>query len=83
VAELRASNVPDELFAALEGRALGNRRSMEAEHHQIVEEALRPAYSKQQMLEALQGLAWDDPEFRPERSRDSGRADAIDGGVSR
>jgi plasmid stability protein len=73
VAQLHVRNVPDELVAALKERAARNRRSMEAEHRHLLEEALRPSYSKRRMLEALQGLAWDDPEFRPERSRDSGR----------
>jgi plasmid stability protein len=73
VAQLHVRNVPDDLVAALKERAFRNRRSMEAEHRNILEEVLRPTYSKQRMLEALQGLAWDEPEFRPERSRDSGR----------
>lgn len=73
VAQLHVRNVPDDLVAALKERAIRNRRSMEAEHRNILEEVLRPAYSKKRMLEALQGLAWDEPEFRPERSRDGGR----------
>ena len=73
MAQLHVRNVPDDLVAALKERAFRNRRSMEAEHRNILEEVLRPTYSKKRMLEALQGLAWDDPEFRPERSRDSGR----------
>ena len=73
MAQLHVRNVPDDLVAALKERAARNRRSMEAEHRNILEEVLRPAYSKKRMLEALQGLAWDDPEFRPERSRDTGR----------
>ncbi len=73
MAQLHVRNVPDDLVAALKERAGRNRRSMEAEHRNILEEVLRPAYSKKRMLEALQGLAWDDPEFRPERSRDTGR----------
>ena len=73
MAQLHVRNVPDDLVAALKERAFRNRRSMEAEHRNILEEVLRPAYSKKRMLEALQGLAWDESEFRPERSRDSGR----------
>jgi plasmid stability protein len=73
VARLRVRNIPNDLIAALKERAFRNRRSMEAEHRNILEEVLRPAYSKKCMLEALQGLAWDEPEFRPERSRDNGR----------
>ena len=73
MAQLHVRNVPEELVAALKERAGRHRRSMEAEHRQILEEVLRPAYSKQRMLDALQGLAWDDPEFRPERPRDDGR----------
>ena len=46
---------------------------MEAEHRRILEEVLRPTYSKGRMLEALEGLASDDPEFRPLRERDEGR----------
>ena len=73
MAQLHVRNVPEELVAALKERAGRNRRSMEAEHRIILEEVLRPAFTKKRMLEALQGLAWDDPEFRPERSRDTGR----------
>ena len=73
MAQLHVRNVPDDLVAALKERAGRNRRSMEAEHRNILEEVLRPAYSKKRMLEALQGLAWDDLEFRPERSQDTGR----------
>ncbi len=73
MAQLHVRNVPDDLVAALKERATGNRRSMEAEHRNILEEVLRPTFTKKRMLEALQGLAWDDPEFRPERSRDTGR----------
>ena len=40
---------------------------------QAAPKVLRPADSKKRMLEALQGLAWDDLEFRPERSQDTGR----------
>jgi plasmid stability protein len=68
MARLLVRNVPDDLVAALRERALRNRRSVEAEHRQILEDVLRPAYSRRRMLEALQGLAWTDPEFRPERS---------------
>ena len=73
MAQLHVRNVPDDLVAALKERAGRNRRSMEAEHRNILEEVLRPAYSKKRMLEALQGLAWGDPGFRPERSQDTGR----------
>jgi plasmid stability protein len=73
MAQLHVRNVPDDLVAALKERAGRNRRSMEAEHRNILEEVLRPAFTKKRMLEALQGLAWDDPEFQPERSRDTGR----------
>ena len=68
MAQLHVRNVPDELVTALKERAARNRRSMEAEHRNILEEVLRPAYSKKRMLEALQGLAWDNPEFRPQRA---------------
>lgn len=70
---LHLRNVPEEIVAALKERAARNRRSAEAEHRCILEEALRPRYSKKRMLEALQGLPWDDPDFRPERSKDTGR----------
>lgn len=73
MAQLHVRNVSDDLVAALKGRAARNQRSMEAEHRRILEEALRPTYSKRRMLEALEGLAWDDPEFRPLRERDAGR----------
>jgi plasmid stability protein len=76
VARLHVRNVPDELVAALKERAGRNRRSAEAEHRHILEEVLGLVYSKQRMLEALQGLAWDDPDFRPERPRDGGRLGA-------
>jgi len=39
----------------------------------MLEEVMRPAYSKKRMLEALQGPAWDEPEFRPEHARNGGR----------
>jgi plasmid stability protein len=74
MAQLHVRNVPDDLVAALKERAGRNRRSMEAEHRHILEEVLRPACPKERMLEALQGLAWDDPGFQPKRSRDSGGA---------
>ena len=73
MAQLHVRNVPEELVAALKTRAGQNRQSMEAEHRNILEEVLWPAFTKKRMLEALQGSAWDDPEFRPERSRDTGR----------
>ncbi|MFO1037839.1 MAG: Arc family DNA-binding protein [Geminicoccaceae bacterium] len=73
MAQLHVRNVPDDIVAALKSRAASSGRSMEAELRRILEEALRPAYTKKRMLEALQGLAWDDPDFRPERSRDTGR----------
>ena len=73
MAQLHVRNVADDLVAALKARAARNRRSMEAEHRPILEEALRPTYSKHRMLEALEGLAWDDPDFCPLRERDAGR----------
>jgi plasmid stability protein len=73
VAQLHVRNVPDDLVAALKERAFRNRRSMEAEHRTILEEVLWPTCSKKSMLEALQGLAWDEPEFQPERARDDDR----------
>jgi hypothetical protein len=38
-------------------------------HRRILEAALRPRSAKERMLEVLEGLAWDDPEFRPERAK--------------
>lgn len=70
---LHLRNVPEDIIAALKERAARNHRSAEAEHRRILEEALRPRHSKERMLEALQGLPWDDPEFRPERAKDTGR----------
>jgi plasmid stability protein len=69
---LHLRNVPDDVIAALKERAARNRRSAEAEHRLILEEALRPKYSKELMLEALQGFPWDDPDFRVERAKDTG-----------
>lgn len=73
MAQLRVRHVPDDLVAALKERASRNRRSMEAEHRQILEDVLRPDYSKKRMLDALQGFTWNEPQFQPERSRDDGR----------
>lgn len=79
MARLHVRNVPDELVAALKERAGRNRRSMAAEHRHTLEEALGLVYSKQRMFEALQGLAWDDPDFRSERSQEDGRVGAVQG----
>lgn len=46
VVQLHVRKVPDDLIAALEEQAFRNRRSMKAAHHNILEEVLRPAYSK-------------------------------------
>lgn len=73
MAALHLRNVPEDVVTALKERAARNKRSMEAEHRHILEEVLRPKYSKKRMLEALQDLPWDDPDFRPERSKDTGR----------
>ena len=61
-------NVLDDLIAALRERAGRNRRSMEVEHRHVLEEVLRPAYLKKRILEALQGLASQDPQFQPQRA---------------
>ena len=71
--QLHLRNVSDDLVAALRARAARNGRSMEAEHRRILEEALQPTCSKRRMLEALEGLAWHVPGFRPQRMRDAGR----------
>jgi hypothetical protein len=47
---------------------------VEAEHRQLLLEVLRPRFSKQRLLEALQSLPFDEPEFNLERSVDSGRS---------
>jgi plasmid stability protein len=66
-------NVEAELVATLEQRAAREGVSAEELHRRILKEALRPRSAKERMLEALEGLAWDDPEFRPERAKDTGR----------
>ena len=58
MARLQVRNVPDDLVAALTECAGRNRRSMEAEHRNILEEVLQPAFTKKRMLGTLQGLAW-------------------------
>lgn len=72
---LHLRNVPEDIIAALKERAARNHRSAEAEHRRILEEALRPRYSKRRMLEALAAGPLDDPVFDPEglRSKDTGR----------
>jgi len=72
---LHLRNVPDDIIAALKERATRNRRSAEAEHRLILEEALRPRYTKRRMLEALAAGPLDDPVFDPERlrSKDTGQ----------
>lgn len=72
---LHLRNVPEEIVAALKERAARNRRSAEAEHRCILEEALRPRYSKKRMLEALAAGPFEDPVFDPKRlrSKDTGR----------
>jgi plasmid stability protein len=71
---LHLRNVPEDIIAALKERAARNHRSAEAEHRRILEEALRPRYSKERM-EALAAGPLDDPVFDPEglRSKDTGR----------
>jgi plasmid stability protein len=42
VAQLLVRNVPDDVADALRRRAIANRRSVEAEHRLLLEEALKP-----------------------------------------
>jgi plasmid stability protein len=73
MAAVHLRNVPEDVVAALKARATANQRSMEAEIRHILEETVRPRYTKQRMLEALQGLPWDDPDFKPIRDKGTGR----------
>ena len=73
VPQLHVRNVPDDVVTELKQRAARHGRSMEAEHRQILLDTLRPRFSKKRLLAALQSLPFDDSEFRPERSRDTGR----------
>lgn len=73
MAAVHLRNMPEDVVVALKARAAVNRRSMEAEIRHILEETVRPKYTKQRMLEALQGLPWDDPEFKPIRDKGTGR----------
>ena len=75
MAAVHLRNVPEDVVAALKERAAANKRSMEAEARHILEEAVRPRYSKRRMLEALASGPLDDPVFDPVRlrSKDTGR----------
>lgn len=75
MAAVHLRNVPEDVVAALKARAAANRRSMEAEIRHILEETVRPKYTKQRMLEALAAGPFDDPVFDPEklRSKETGR----------
>lgn len=73
MAVLTLEGVEDALARRLKERAAAEGVTESELHQRILEEALRPRYSKERMLEALEGLAWDDHEFRPERAEDTGR----------
>jgi plasmid stability protein len=78
MAQLHVRNVPDEVVARLKQRAARHGRSMEAEHRQILEQALFPERQPgRRLLEVLQRGPFADPDFRPERARDRGRDVAL------
>lgn len=73
MASLQVNDIPDEVVAELERRAAADNTSVEAEARQVLQTIVRPRRSKKRLLEALQGLPWDDPDFVVERSKDTGR----------
>ena len=71
--QLHVRDVPDEVVSELKRRATTHGRSAEAEHRQILLDVLHPTFSKKRLLEALQGLPFDQAGFDMERSSDAGR----------
>jgi plasmid stability protein len=73
VGQLIVRNVDDELIHALKMRAAQKRRSAEAEHREILREALAPRRKRKTLKDALLDMPslGDDADF--ERSRDFGR----------
>jgi antitoxin FitA len=71
--QLIVRNVDDELIQALKVRAAQKRRSAEAEHREILREALAPRGSRTTLKELLLEMpsAGEDTDF--ERPRDMGR----------
>lgn len=74
MASLHIHEIPDGIVAELEQRAARSGRSVDAEIRHILEESLRPRFSKERLLDALMDGPFDDPDFQPERSKDTGRA---------
>lgn len=74
MAQLHVRNVPDEVVARLKQQAAHHGRSMEAEHRQILEQALLPERAPgRRLVEVLQEGPFAETDFRPERARDHGR----------
>ncbi len=71
--QLIVRNVDDELIHALKMRAAQKRRSAEAEHRQILREALGPRRRRRTLKDVLMEIpaVGDDADF--ERPRDLGR----------
>jgi plasmid stability protein len=71
--QLIVRNVEDKLVRALKVRAAAHGRSAEAEHREILREALAPARSSRTLKDALLSIpaVGDDADF--ERPRDTGR----------
>lgn len=73
MASLQVNDIPDEVVAELERRAVANHGSVEAEARRVLQTIVRPRRPKKRLLEASRGLPWDDPDLIVERSRDTGR----------
>ena len=71
--QLIVRNVDDALIRALKMRAAGKRRSAEAEHREILREALTARRTRKTLKDALREMprVGDDADF--ERPRDLGR----------
>lgn len=74
MASLHVQDLPDGVVAELERRAARNGRSVEAEVRHIIKENLQPKFSKERLLAALLAGPFNDPDFKVERSKDTGRA---------
>ncbi|HET6469502.1 MAG TPA: hypothetical protein VFG43_14100 [Geminicoccaceae bacterium] len=58
MATLMVRKVEDDLVAALKDRAKRHGRSAEAEHRAILEEALKPRHTTQDLIDAVQRMDW-------------------------
>jgi len=72
--QLIVRNLEEEVVLQLKARAAGNGRSAEAEHREILREALLPERSKRSLKELLLAMpdVGEDSDF--ERDRDTGRS---------